>query len=66
MFYVQYDESGNITGTVDTGNQDVKAPEHPRQLEFPVMVNTVGKKVDLFTGMLVDVPEPATELTQPE
>lgn len=50
MFYVQYDESGNIVATVNS----MSAPVHPRQLAFDEYQDTVNKRVDLNTLELVD------------
>ncbi len=50
-FFIQYDEAGNISGTV-TGDRQ---PEHPRQLVLDTPVQTEGKKVNIETLELEDV-----------
>jgi hypothetical protein len=52
-FYIQYDEQGNITGTVSSE----RMPEHPRQLEFYNHVHWMGKRVNLETQELENAPE---------
>lgn len=58
MFYVQYDENGNIGGTVITNN----APICERQLSFDEPFDTAGKMVDLATLTLIDAPIPEPTL----
>lgn len=55
-FYVQYDEEGNITGTV-LGDL---APIFGRQLQFVDYVDTGNKRVNTETLELEDQP-PAEE-----
>jgi hypothetical protein len=52
-FYIQYDESGNISATINTG---APAPDFPRQIVFDTPVETTGKCVNLTTLELDDLP----------
>ena len=62
MFYIQYDEQGNIGATVTSGT----APVHPRQLVYNEPVDIKGKYVNPETNQLEDdirpIPEPEPEL----
>ena len=52
-FYIQYDEAGNISGTVNTPTP----PDHPRQLAIEDgWIPTMGKRVNLETLQLEDIP----------
>lgn len=53
MFYIQYDEVGNISATVNTSSA---APIYPRQLSFDEPFSTSGKMVDINTLEIKDVP----------
>lgn len=60
--HVQYDENGNITGTVTGTN----APDHPRQLVFKPdekgnLPSHDGMRVDLKTGKMIPCPEIARQ-----
>lgn len=57
-FFIQYDELGNITATVQCY---AGAPVCERQLTFDSFVETNNKKVDLNSLILVDIPEPPQE-----
>lgn len=61
-FYVQFDEQGNITATVESY---LPTPKHTMQLVFADYVNTDGKRVNLETRELEDAPVIETE-EQPE
>lgn len=51
--YIQYDEEGNITAAIIGFGI---APEHPRQLMLDTPVDVAGKKIDVETGELVEIP----------
>jgi hypothetical protein len=63
MFYVQYDEVGNITGKVlpSCGT----APDALRQLAFDSWIDVTGKMVDLDTLSLIDDPNYILEQDEP-
>ncbi len=57
-FYVQYDEMGNISGTVYSN----AAPIFERQIEFESPENIEGKRINLETKKLEAIPgAPARE-----
>lgn len=52
-FYIQYDEAGEIKGTVNSFGD---APDHPLQLVIEDgWVPTIGKRVNLDTLELEDI-----------
>lgn len=53
-YYVTYEEDGTI---VQTRMADM-ATDSERQVQFPEYIETNGKKIDLVTLNLVDLPPP--------
>lgn len=61
-FYVQYDEAGNVSATINTSGD---APDFPRQLTFDSYVQTSGQVVNLDTLELEDAPPAPTPTETP-
>lgn len=59
MFYIQYDEQGNISATVNT---DIGAPAAPRQLAFDTWQDTTGLMVDPVALTLI--PDPNYDISE--